>query len=969
MWRSRSWILTLAFLALAGTVFAQGNPTGTFTGHVTDPDNLALPGVTVTVASPMLQGTRTAVTSANGDYILPFLPAGDYTVTFELQGFATVKQTISLKMTDRLPVNARLAMAKVAETVEVTANVSDAAMTPTVATTLKASTVESIPLGRTLDAATLLAPTASDNGPQGAIVISGGLSFDTLNLVNGVNVNDTQRQQARVLFVEDAIQETKVSSGNISAEYGRFQGGVVNMITKSGGNSFSGSFRTTFTNDGWKSLTPYPGDQNLDQVVPAYELTFGGPIMKDKLWFFGAARFQTNEVNQTTPYTAVNYTKTTGDKRAEGKLTYAINKNNTVKASYLWKKTDITNDSFNVVMDLASLFHDWVDESLVAVNYTSVLNSNLFVEGQYSNRIMDTQNYGSQYMDLAHGTPVWDRSRGSARFSAPTYCAACPNYVNLLNNWDAYGKVNWFLSTKNLGSHNIVAGFDVFRETRKNNQNTVASGYRVQATGAVINGENVYPIFRTGTTTFIDWRPVFQETVGSDLRTYSGFVNDVWRVGPKLSMNLGLRYDQNQTKDQGAALVGNAKSLSPRLGATYDVQGNGRWLANLSYGHYVAHFPTQIADAASAAGREAAYSYFYQGPSVNDGAAPYKTSYEALQILFDWFNANGGTNRPLRTNPTIPGVNTQVAADIKSSSMDEITTGLTRQLGQKGSVRVDFIFRTFGNIYGDYTNTSTGKVTDPTTGQQFDLTVVDNTDKVHRGYQGMSVQFDYRLRRDLQIAGNWMLSYSKGNVEAEDFTNIVVRASADAFPEYRQARWNYPDGHLNADQRNKVRVWGTWTAPTPPALGRVDLGFMQRFDSGMDYDYNFTLDSRPYVTNPGYLVPPSSVTYYASDRGQYRFNSIWRTDVSVTWNHRIAGKSEVFMRFVMNNVFNNLSIDSFNTTIQGKSGDSTLAAFNPFTETPVEGVHWKKGPAFGQPTGPGSYQSPRDFNVSVGFRF
>jgi len=434
-------------------------------------------------------------------------------------------------------------------------------------------------------------------------------------------------------------------------------------------------------------------------------------------------------------------------------------------------------------------------------------------------------------------------------------------------------------------------------------------------------------------------------------------------------MNLGLRYDQNQTKDQGAALVGNAKSLSPRLGATYDVQGNGRWLANLSYGHYVAHFPTQIADAASAAGREAAYSYFYQGPSVNDGAAPYKTSYEALQILFDWFNANGGTNRPLRTNPTIPGVNTQVAADIKSSSMDEITTGLTRQLGQKGSVRVDFIFRTFGNIYGDYTNTSTGKVTDPTTGQQFDLTVVDNTDKVHRGYQGMSVQFDYRLRRDLQIAGNWMLSYSKGNVEAEDFTNIVVRASADAFPEYRQARWNYPDGHLNADQRNKVRVWGTWTAPTPPALGRVDLGFMQRFDSGMDYDYNFTLDSRPYVTNPGYLVPPSSVTYYASDRGQYRFNSIWRTDVSVTWNHRIAGKSEVFMRFVMNNVFNNLSIDSFNTTIQGKSGDSTLAAFNPFTETPVEGVHWKKGPAFGQPTGPGSYQSPRDFNVSVGFRF
>ena len=69
------------------------------------------------------------------------------------------------------------------------------------------------------------------------------------------------------------------------------------MITKSGGNDFSGSFRTTFTNDGWKALTPYPGDANIDQVVPAYEMTFGGPILKDKLWFFTSGRFQ-NEQDQ-----------------------------------------------------------------------------------------------------------------------------------------------------------------------------------------------------------------------------------------------------------------------------------------------------------------------------------------------------------------------------------------------------------------------------------------------------------------------------------------------------------------------------------------------------------------------------------------------------------------------------------------------------------------------------------------------
>jgi hypothetical protein len=106
-----------------------------------------------------------------------------------------------------------------------------------------------------------------------------------------------------------------------------------------------------------------------------------------------------------------------------------------------------------------------------------------------------------------------------------------------------------------------------------------------------------------------------------------------------------------------------------------------------------------------------------------------------------------------------------------------------------------------------------------------------------------------------------------------------------------------------------------------------------------------------------------------SGRGQYRFNDIWRTDMSASWTHKIVGRSEVFFRFVMNNVFNNMRMDGFNTTILGPRDDPTLAAFNPFTTKPVENVNWKPGPAFGQATSPGSYQSPREYNFSVGFRF
>jgi outer membrane receptor protein involved in Fe transport len=971
MLRSRTWLFAAALIAVASGAFAQGNPTGTITGRVTDPDNLALPGVTVTAASPVLQGARTAVTSANGDYIIPFLPAGDYTVTCELQGFATVKQTVSLRMAETMPINLKLALAKMTEVVTVTASSSDVATTSTVATTLKASAVELLPLGRSLDAATLFAPGATNNGPGGNIMISGALSYDNLNLVNGVNINETQRQQPRTLFIEDAIQETKVSAGNISAEYGRFQGGVVNMITKSGGNAFSGSVRTTFTNDGWRALTPYPGDKNLNTIVPAYELTFGGPVFQDRLWFFSAGRFQRNSANVTAPYTGFNYTKVVNDKRGEGKLTYAINRSNTLKVSYLAKSLATTNNSFSTIMDQASLYNDRTVESLVASNYQTVLSNNLFIVAQYSARKMELIGQGSSYMDLVQGTPIWDRSRGQARFSAPSYCAVCPNYANDMNNWDAYAKINYFLSTRRLGSHSLVAGFDAFKDMRKNNQNSAASNYRVQSTGAVINGLDIYPIFKPSTT-YVEWLPVFQDTKGSDLRTYSTFLNDVWRLNNRLTLNLGLRYDRNNIRDQGASPVANAALFSPRLGATFDLKGNGKWLVNIAAGRYVGTFITQVADAASAAGRQASYSFLYQGPSVNDGATgPYKTSYQALQVLFDWWNATGGPNRAPRSNPTIPGVNTAVAPGVQPATTDEYTAGIAHELGAKGSVRVDFVYRTFSNIYGDYLDLTTGVVTDAKSGQQFNLDVVNNTNSVERHYKGVSVQFSYRLLKDLQLGGNYMLSVTRGNIEAENAASVTTFASANSYPEYRQAGWNYPVGYLNGDQRHKLRVWGTYALPLPSALGKLDLGFMQRYDSGLPYDLSMSIDSRPYVANPGYLTPPSTVTYYVSGRGSFRFSGFARTDLSFSWNHRVPGwsKAQVFGRFVVNNVFNHSTLTSFNTTILGKANDSTLTAFNPFTTTPVEGVNWRKGPSFGQATSPNSYQSPRDFNFSVGLRF
>src|SRR5262245_4689307 len=231
-----------ALLVVSATLAgAQGNPTGTISGHVVDPDGLAVPGATVSVASPVLQGVRTATTSGNGDYIIPFLPAGEYDVTFELQGLRSITRKISVKMAETIPLNVTLALAAVAETVTVSGSATEIVPTATIAASFKKEALERLPVGRALNDAVLLAPGVAGNGPSGNIMIAGSLSFESQYLVNGVVINENLRGQALNLFIEDAIQETKVSTGAISAEYGRFGGGVVNMITKSGGNTFSGS--------------------------------------------------------------------------------------------------------------------------------------------------------------------------------------------------------------------------------------------------------------------------------------------------------------------------------------------------------------------------------------------------------------------------------------------------------------------------------------------------------------------------------------------------------------------------------------------------------------------------------------------------------------------------------------------------------------------------------------------------------
>ena len=251
-------LLTFTWLICAGTALAQGVQTGAIRGMVQDQQDSAIPGATVTVTSPALLGPRSTVTDGLGRYSLAALPPGSYEIKFELRGFATIAATTTVPLGLTVEQDATMRAAGVTETVQVVAEAPVPIATPVVGMNFKQPEIELLATPRTLQGIAQLSPAVTENSPNAnQVVINGAFAFDSAFLVNGVDVNDNVLAQPQSLFIEDAIEETQVLTSGISAEYGRFSGGVINAITKSGGNTFSGSGRINFQNPSWTTETPF----------------------------------------------------------------------------------------------------------------------------------------------------------------------------------------------------------------------------------------------------------------------------------------------------------------------------------------------------------------------------------------------------------------------------------------------------------------------------------------------------------------------------------------------------------------------------------------------------------------------------------------------------------------------------------------------------------------------------------------
>jgi carboxypeptidase family protein/TonB-dependent receptor-like protein len=969
-WKRIPGFLTILLLT---ALPALAQTTASLTGTVTA-DGAAIPGVMVTITSPNLQGSRTANTDINGNYNFTALPPGDYTVKFEMEGMQPVNRGVRVSLAQTARADAALNVSKVSESLTVTAAAPTITETTEIQTNFSQKTVEKLPLSRTLIGTIDVAPGTTRTGPAGATMISGAPSFENTFYVDGSVINETLRGQPQNLFIEDALQETTIQTGAISAEYGHFTGGVVTAISKSGGNEFTGSLRDSLTNPKWTSQTPLNEPRPDSKLFNVYEGTLGGRVLRDRLWFFTAGRYRKRDSQESLfRQPSKTYTFVDKERRLEGKLTAQISPQHSIVGSYFDIKQDQINNCFGNCYEVTSLDSPRsLPNSFASINYNGILSNSTALEASYARQ---------QYKFVGGGGfPTGDRATSSVIVTAQGSIAGFPPFCNTCAapeerpNRNAKIKASYFWAPKGFGTHNLSAGYEDFADELKGDNHQSASDWeiftvvepQVQASGLVT------PVFPRGGA-FVVWWPVLETSRGNRFTTRSVFLNDKWDYNNKLSFNVGARYDKNSGENQAHAKVADDSLISPRLGAIYDVFGNGRLRFNASYSVYSSKIANgNVGDATSAAGSPSILYWIYAGPTIQGVSSP-----EALRQIFNWFESVGGQNNTsFLAGGGTAGITTRIPNPLKTPSVSEYTFGVGGTLTNNAFLRADYQYRKYKDFYTTVTNQSTGHVFDPLVGADIDLSYLINSNDLRRTYNAIILQGGYKPLSRLTLGGNYTFSHLRGNIVGETANSgPVPTGGPQQYPEFEGFAQNNPVGNLNADQRHKLRAWASYDLPFR-RFGTFNVSLLQRFDSGTPYSLVTSIDpvqsdDCPQCVDPSkfsYLNPPHTVNYYFSKRGEFHFDNITQTDLALNYFLPVRN-AQLFVETQALNVFNRHGRVSFNTDV------NLLKPFNPFTETPVEGVNWEKGEDFGKAQNPtslftgGDYQLPRTYRLSVGVRF
>lgn len=547
-------------------VYSQSRDTGAVVGTVMDEEGIPLPGVTMTLAGKNLMGDRTFVTDDRGQYRFPAIPPGLYSIRAELQGFGTkVQDNIRVTTTVRLTVDISLAAASLQEEVTVIAvsPTVDIKSTETASVTLGTDLLQNMPYSNFAADIVNLAPGVNDDVAYGAM--SGtGVAYQ----MDGVDVSDPGGSTAWVFNDPNIVEEAKVMGVGLPAEYGNFTGVIFNMVTKSGGNEFSGMVQAQFQGEEWRNennaayLDDFPDLSSPGLAIEDFAINLGGPLSRDKIWFFVGGNWYRSKRFVTGFPEAVDYKQPRGFL----KITAQVSSKTNINAFFEYDAYNGVNRGASSTTAADATVNQKSPDIVGNFALTHIFSERTFFD------IKGAFFHGYYYLDPETGMDLNAHYDLNDNF---LYDSAGYFWYSDRDRMQANAAVTHYAEDFIQGDHDFKFGVEFERAlTRDRTGYTGANAfYYVDYVGYGYAGNYLAYQYE-----------------GYDLHTnYSrleGFVQDSWKVNDRLNISLGARVTQLWGDVKGVGNVYTNTRLSPRLGFTYDILGDKTTVFKAHWGQF-----------------------------------------------------------------------------------------------------------------------------------------------------------------------------------------------------------------------------------------------------------------------------------------------------------------------------------------------------------------------------------------------
>jgi len=991
--RKIGWAVAALLLLMTPPTFAQER-FGGLTGTVVDSAGLPVPGAAITAKNNATGKLYQAVTDTEGRYLIPDLDPGRYTVAAELSGFQKAEDNSVLILLGRnIEFSPKLALGNVSEVVDVTGTTPQIDLkTATVTHNVTAEEFDRIPKTRSFQGLALTSPSVNSGEIEGGFQVNGASGAENSFTVDGVVTTSLVNGKSRQDTVFEYLQEVQVKTAGIEAEYGGALGGVISAVTKSGGNAYRGEVHY-FVDGSPLSAGPvnrlvlspvddvtvsYVQDAKQKNVRNEFGGSLGGPILKNKLFFFGSV--SPRVISRTNDY---GYSSNTEHGSADqsqtvhqvfGKLTYSGSRMQ-VNGSVLgtptrsdgtliaYSGTAPNSTSVSAAGNQPNLTRGWNQDQITAsaeVNY--FLTSSAFFTartGTFHDKYADTGI--SQTTNYTYQTSAIGVAGVPASLQLPIGTINTPRAQ--ITDFDTTKKTFFDLTFNQTftaaGAHRLKAGYG-FQHVANDVNSLYPGGYVDLFWGRTFTSS--VPGVGSGTGTYGYYAVNNRGTLGvagADINSL--FVQDAWTIGPKLTLNVGVRTEHEVVPSFREGI--NAMDftfgdkLAPRLAATYDVTGDGTFKVYGSWGRY--YDWTKYELPRGSYGGDIWQIYYRSLDTLDIGSL--NLSNMPGKDLWDPKTANSFRDR------RVPNFDS-TDPEIKPMYQDSTSLGMEYQVGSNSTFGTHYIHNQLGRTIEDLGGLVNGNevyvIGNPGMGELGTITPTSGatapfaTPKAVRTYDALELTYSRRFSNGWFGSASYTYSRLYGNyaglANSDEITTPTTGVSS--------ATTQQQGGSISREGGNANRAWDidevlftskgavdpagtcdpvtsggkTYSCVTDGVLGRlatdrphvVKLYGAYSFKSGTQIGANFYGGSGTPIST--YVVTLNQTNLFVNGRGDMgRTPFLSRTDLLLSQEMGIMGSKKLRIELNVQNIFNQKTATHiFNYLNRGAGAPRSSSAIN-----------------------------------------